>query len=160
MLCFHYWRRREPPGSLSAGDFRSGFIAKAMFLVFILVVPKKFHGKTNGLVHLANYIRKSHMFFSTIGGDGSRQCPSVAPIFVRVLQQKPFVWSSFWQCQQILTEKQMVWCTWPIHIRKSSYIVKYKCQTDMSTIDVKCTCFFSFMVGISFEVNIFFFCFF
>ena len=34
-------------------------------------------------IHFWIYIRKP-LFFSTIGGDGSRQCPSVAASFVRV----------------------------------------------------------------------------
>ena len=71
MFFSHYWRRREPPGPLSCGDFRSRFIVNVNFLVLILVLPKICNGKTKGLGTLPIYIRKPHVFVPLLATTGA-----------------------------------------------------------------------------------------
>ena len=92
-----------PQSCSDAATFIWGFIVCANFLVFILVLPKICNGKTKGLaIHCVNqytfpiYIRKCTCFSPTIGGDGSRQYPSVSAIFTAGLPLVSNFMSCFW----------------------------------------------------------------
>ena len=57
----------------------------ALLTLTLLLLPPHPHHQHSHHQHLSSaQIRKSHMFFSTIGGDGSQESRSVAGVFVRV----------------------------------------------------------------------------
>ena len=58
MFCFHYWRRREPPVSLSIGDYFSGFTIKVKIYVLFYKGRIFFTGKTNGFFTFLNLYSK------------------------------------------------------------------------------------------------------
>ena len=92
MFCFHYWRRREPPGSLSIGVlFREMdndhvvFVSSEHFsLVFVepisfdTLLRRKYF---DTLLRCNNLHEEITCFVSTIGDDGSRQVPLVSAFF-------------------------------------------------------------------------------
>ena len=101
MFFSHYWRRREPPVSLSIACFFSGFTIKVKIYVLFYKGRKFFTGKTNGFFTFLNLYskkcigplkrkvlqvlnRENACFASTIGDGGSRQVASVAAILSRV----------------------------------------------------------------------------
>ena len=87
MFFSHYWRRREPPVYFRCDYFHSAFIAKVKKHVFH-TRGHKFVSEKHMVFALCQFTESQHMFFLTIGGDGSRQVGSDALIFIRLLQQK------------------------------------------------------------------------
>ena len=68
-------------------------LMRTFLLIFIMVfsfdtlLRRKYFDTLLRLKYLnPNLHKKMHMFFLTIGDDGSRQCPSVAASFVRVFE--------------------------------------------------------------------------
>ena len=151
MFCFHYWRRREPPVSLSCGNFRSGFIANAMFLVFILVVPNNFHGKTNGLVHLAHSHKEIDLssaqlttttttthteFFPLLATTGSARSPQLR-VFSFEFFAKQYC---FTQCEKFATVKIRVWALFQFTEGNYMFFSHYRRRRE-PPVSLRCGCF-------------------
>ena len=89
-VCIHYWRRREPPGSLRCGAFSSGFTTKVKIQVVIYKGPKFFTGKTNGfstfvclsLTLQPRLHRKHTCLFPLLATAGAASIPQMRRVFL------------------------------------------------------------------------------
>ena len=84
MFFSHYWRRREPPVCISAGEFRSSFWKLDLVFVSCENFSRFLSSGIRSLLFATNLHKETTHFVPTIGGDGSRQSPSDALVFVRV----------------------------------------------------------------------------
>ena len=87
MFCSHYWRRREPPVSLSHGEYFSSFSIKVIFLLLFYTERKFFTGKTNGFFTFGHF---PYVNFPLLATTGAASVAQSRRVFLEFFHQSHF----------------------------------------------------------------------